>query len=79
MSPGEFVVASRAAPLRGLVVLVRYCAWFLVGLGLITLGYTLFAGSTLRLFRGGALDLGLGLFGLYKTRSWRRKLESLSA
>lgn len=79
MEPKGFVIASRAAPRRGPVVLVRSCAWLLVVMGLITLGYTLFAEFTLRLFRGGAIELGLGIFGLFWTRSWRRKPASPSA
>ena len=56
----------------------RLCAWLLLVVGLLTLGYAFFAEFTLRLFRGGAIETGIGVFGLVWTSAWRRKLTPSS-
>ncbi|NOT29674.1 MAG: hypothetical protein HOP15_04400 [Planctomycetes bacterium] len=60
------------------IAFVRFNAWLLLVLGTLTLGYALFAEFTGHLLRGGAFELGLGIFGLAWTSSRRRKLASSS-
>jgi hypothetical protein len=72
--PSSFPLPSRRTLARGLAAF-RVVAWFDLAFGLLILGYAVSAEPTLKLFRGAALLVGLGVLGLLQSRKWRRIFE----